>query len=59
MTVAERIDAVERSAAARNAAKHAETAFRRMGPSAALGERPATHDGRRFEYVLARRISTG
>ena len=57
--IVERIEAVERNADARDAAKHAETAFRRMGPSAASGERPANRDLRRIEVMLVRRIVTG
>jgi hypothetical protein len=57
--IVERIEAVERDTDARDAAKHAETAFRRMGPSAALGERPSNRDLRRFEVMLVRRIVTG
>jgi hypothetical protein len=57
--IVERIEAVERNANARDAAKHAETAFRRMGPSAALGERPTNRDLRRVEVMLVRRIVTG
>jgi len=57
--IVERIEAVERDTDARDAAKHAETAFRRMGPSAALGERPPSRDLRRFEVMLVRRIVTG
>jgi hypothetical protein len=57
--IVERIEAVERDTDARDAAKHAETAFRRMGPSAALGERPANRDLRRLEVMLVRRIVTG
>jgi hypothetical protein len=57
--IVERIEAVERDTDARDAAKHAETAFRRMGPSAALGERPSNRDLRRIEVMLVRRIVTG
>ncbi|HEY3764306.1 MAG TPA: hypothetical protein VGL44_04040 [Gaiellales bacterium] len=55
----ERIEATERNADATHAAKHAETAFRRMGPSAAMGERPSKRDQRRFEVMLVRRIVNG
>jgi len=57
--IVERIEAAERNADARHAAKHAETAFRRMGPSAALGERPTNRDKRQFEVMLVRRIVSG
>jgi len=57
--IVERIGAAERNADARYAAKHAETAFRRMGPSAAMGERPSKRDRRRFEVMLVRRIVDG
>jgi hypothetical protein len=57
--IVERIEAAETNADARNAAKHAETAFRRMGPSAATGERPPDRDQRRFEVMLVRRIVNG
>jgi len=57
--IVERIEPAERNADAWNAAKHAETAFRRMGPSAGTGERPSKRDQRRFEVMLVRRIVTG
>jgi hypothetical protein len=57
--IVERIGAAERNADARDAAKHAETALRRMGPSAATGERPSNRDQRRFEVMLVRRIVSG
>jgi hypothetical protein len=57
--IVERIGAAERNTDARDAAKHAETAFRRMGPSAATGERPPNRDQRRFEVMLVRRIVSG
>jgi hypothetical protein len=57
--IVERIEAVERDTDARDAAKHAETAFRRMGPSTALAERLANRDLRRIEVMLVRRIVTG
>jgi hypothetical protein len=57
--IVERIEAAERNADARHAAKHAETAFRRLGPSAALGERPTARDRRQFEVMLVRRIASG
>jgi hypothetical protein len=57
--IVERIGAAERNADARHAAKHAETALRRMGPSAATGERPSNRDQRRFEVMLVRRIVSG
>jgi hypothetical protein len=57
--IVERIEAAGRNADARHAAKHAVTAYRRMGPSAALGERPKDRDQRRFEVMLVRRIVTG
>ena len=57
--IVERIEPAERNADARNAAKHAETAFRRMGPSAGTGERPSERDRRRFEVMLVRRIVNG
>ena len=57
--IVERIGAAERNADARDAAKHAETAFRRVGPSAAMGERPSKRDQRRFEVMLVRRIVDG
>ena len=55
----ERIGVADRNADARHAAKHAETAFRRLGPAAALGERPPDRDQRRFEVMLVRRIVAG
>ena len=57
--IVERIERAERNVDARHAAKHAETAFRRMGPSARTGERPADRDQRRFEVMLVRRIVNG
>jgi hypothetical protein len=57
--IVERIGAAERNADRRHAAKHAETARRRMGPSAATGERSASRDQRRFEIMLVRRIVSG
>ena len=57
--IVERIKTVERDTDARDAAKHAENAFRRMGPSAALGERPSNRDLRRLEVMLVRRIVNG
>ena len=57
--IVERIGAAERNADARQAAKHAETALRRMGPSAATGERSPDRDQRRFEIMLVRRIVSG
>ncbi len=57
--IVERIETVERNSDARDAAKHAETAFRRMGPSAASGERLSNRDLRRIEVMLVRRIVTG
>jgi hypothetical protein len=57
--IVERIEAVERNSDARDAAKHADSAFRRMGPSAALGERLSNRDLRRIEVMLVRRIVTG
>jgi hypothetical protein len=57
--IVERIEVVEKDADARDAAKHAETAFRRMGPSAALDERMSNRDLRRIEVMLVRRIVTG
>jgi hypothetical protein len=55
----ERIEAVERDSDARAAAKHAETAFRRMGPSVVSGERSSNRDLRRYEVMIVRRIVTG
>lgn len=57
--IVERIEAVERDTDARDAAKHAETAFRRMGPSIVSAERLANRDLRRIEVMLVRRIVTG
>jgi hypothetical protein len=57
--IVERIEAVERDSDARDAAKHAETAFRRMGPSVATGVRLTNRDLRRIEVMLVRRIVTG
>ncbi len=57
--IVERIESVERNSDARDAAKHAETAFRRMGPSAASGVRLSNRDLRRIEVMLVRRIVTG
>jgi len=57
--IVERIEAVERDTDARDAAKHAETAFRRMGPSIVSAERLANRDPRRIEVMLVRRIVTG
>ena len=57
--IVERIGAAERNADRRHAEKHAETALRRMGPSAATGERSANRDQRRFEIMLVRRIVSG
>lgn len=57
--IVERIEAVEKNVDARDAAKHAETAFRRMGPSTASAERLAHRDLRRIEVMLVRRIVTG
>jgi hypothetical protein len=57
--IVERIEATERNADTRDAAKHAETALRRMGPSVATGERSPNRDQRRFEIMLVRRIVSG
>jgi hypothetical protein len=57
--IVERIEAVDRDTDARDAAKHAETAFRRMGPTAAPSERASRRDLRRLEVMLVRRIVTG
>jgi hypothetical protein len=57
--IVERIGAAERNADKRHAAKQAETALRRMGPSAATGERSSNRDQRRFEIMLVRRIVSG
>jgi hypothetical protein len=57
MIVVERIEAAERNVDARYAAKHAETAYRRLGPTAAMGERPSTRDRRRFERMLERKMA--
>jgi len=59
MNVVERISAAERNADARQAAKHAENAFRRLGPSAATGERPTARDRRSFERMLERMMAAG
>jgi hypothetical protein len=57
--IVERIEAVERDTDARDAAKRAETASQRMGPSAASSVRTSNRDLRRLEVMLVRRIVTG
>jgi hypothetical protein len=54
----ERITATDRTTDATMAAKHAHAALRRITVVSAAGDRPATRDGRRFEFVLVRRIAS-
>jgi uncharacterized protein YaiI (UPF0178 family) len=43
---------------ARLAARHADAALRRSSSAGSAEDRPASRDGRRFEFALVRRVAS-